>query len=195
MVLVSFAMQFGLMVMNLLITLLCIRVLVVMVHFFTDASKELLVEVVEDASEDTTEGRADDILPHVVCEDALWVVWIPGHLHHELSDSQGWVETCTSEGVDVAESPEDQTDGWHTPDTEIGAHGALACHMKDEKNEDESADDFHVCGRPVLTIVNCALALRGILNHFTGDCRWHHEWDLRRLDCPVTILLNSQHDI
>lgn len=190
---VTFAMEFGLMVMNLL--LVCIRVLIVNVLPLAVISKEFLVEVVEDASEDATEGRADDILPHVVCEDTLWVVWIPGYLHNELSNSQGWVEACTGECVDVAESPEDQTDGWHAPDAKIRTHSALARHMKDEKNEDESADDFHVSGRPVLTVVNCALALSGVLNHFTGDCRWHHEWDLCRLNCPVAVLLHSQHDV
>ena len=40
---------------------------------------------------------------------------LPG-LEYGRANGEGGVEGCTSEVVDGAESPEDETDGWQDPD-------------------------------------------------------------------------------
>ena len=100
--------------------------------------------MVEHACEYTAKRRADEVLPHVVGEHALWVHWIPGDLHDELSNGQGWVQTRKGERIDVAKGPENETDGWNTPDAEVGTLSVLASHVEDVEDEDESHDHLHV---------------------------------------------------
>jgi len=105
--------------------------------------------VVEAASEDATESCAANVHPHVVRQNILRVVGVEQDLEHSLSSGQCWVQACTSEGVDIAEAPEDEADGGNTIDAKVGALGVLAGHVEDEEHEDEGNNDFHVSSRPV----------------------------------------------
>lgn len=74
------------------------------------------MEVVEDASKDSTKGCSTDIQQEVVCHHVTGVYGVPPGLERSNANGQGGVEGCTSEVVDGAESPEDETDGWQDPD-------------------------------------------------------------------------------
>ena len=106
--------------------------------------------MVEDAGKDASKRCTNKVLPRVVRQDVLWVAWVPDDLHDNLSGSQSWVQTGASECIDLAEHPEDEADGGDAVDAEVRALSVLAGHVKDEQDEDESHDNLHVAGRPIL---------------------------------------------
>ena len=135
-----FALELGLVIVQLVhaICVACLRAAIVMVD------EQLLMHVVEDASEDATKRCSNQVLPHVVRQDALGVVWVEGHLHHERANSESWVQTGIGECIDLAHGPEDETDGWDTPDAKIGRTCMLARHLEDVKDKDEGHHHLHV---------------------------------------------------
>lgn len=60
------------------------------------------------------------------------------------TDGKSWIKTCASEGVDFAESPEDDADGDGDEDSHVRGACVLASDMEDEEHEDASANDLHV---------------------------------------------------
>ena len=106
--------------------------------------EESLVEVVEDASQDSSKGRSENIHGQVVSHYALWVHIIAPGLEEGAANCKGWVKTRSSECIHLAESPKDEADSGDSPDAHVRSDGLLTSGVKDEKNEDECADDFHI---------------------------------------------------
>ena len=127
---------------------------------------------------------------------ALDVVRVPNRAHNEGGGAEGWVEASVCEMIDVDECPENKTDCGNFPEAKVAAASCpLTRHVKDEKNEDESAQDFHVCSRPVLLVDEGRSTVVGNLNLLSSHRVGHHEGNLRLLDHPVAILLHAKHGI
>ena len=112
--------------------------------------EEASVETVVSSSQDATGSSSKHVQWKVVGEDALRIIGVVPGLEDSGADSKGRVETSAIEVVDRAESPKDKADSWNTPDAEVDGLGLGTSHVKDEKNEDEGANSFHIEGSDCL---------------------------------------------
>ena len=113
-------------------------------------TKERLMEVVENASDDSSESGSTDVIVGVVDHDIARVAWVEPVLENSWADSQSRVEGGTSPAVNGAESPEDEADSGEDPYRGRSMGGLASSHMQNVGHEDESADHLHIEGGRIL---------------------------------------------
>ena len=125
-------------------------------------------QVVEDASKDAANSRANHVPWHVEKHNVSVVVRPLPVLEDGSADGKSGVERSGGVPVDLAQSPKVKADAGEAPGAEVRNCSLLAGDVQDEKDEDESAHHVHISDFPNLVLVDWGETTLESIRHTHG---------------------------